>query len=34
MMLNGFPFHDGKSGAPILDQAAAYDVAYIDCIVV
>ena len=25
--LNGFPFHDGKSGAPILDQA----VAYLDC---
>jgi len=25
--LNGFPFHDGLSGAPILDQA----VAYIDC---
>jgi flavin reductase (DIM6/NTAB) family NADH-FMN oxidoreductase RutF len=25
--LNGFPFHDGVSGAPILDQA----VAYVDC---
>ena len=25
--LNGFPFHDGLSGAPILDQA----VAYVDC---
>jgi flavin reductase (DIM6/NTAB) family NADH-FMN oxidoreductase RutF len=25
--LNGFPFHDGASGAPILDQA----VAYLDC---
>ena len=25
--LNGFPFHDGPSGAPILDQA----VAYLDC---
>lgn len=25
--LNGFPFHDGISGAPILDQA----VAYLDC---
>ncbi|HEY7107562.1 MAG TPA: flavin reductase family protein [Acidimicrobiia bacterium] len=25
--LNGFPFHDGFSGAPILDQA----VAYVDC---
>lgn len=25
--LNGFPFHDGPSGAPVLDQA----VAYIDC---
>ncbi len=22
--LNGFPFHDGVSGAPILDQAVAY----------
>jgi len=22
--LNGFPFHDGASGAPILDQAVAY----------
>lgn len=27
MTLNGFPFHDGASGAPILDQA----VAYLDC---
>ena len=25
--LNGFPFHDAKTGAPILDQA----VAYLDC---
>lgn len=25
--LNGFPFHDGSTGAPILDQA----VAYLDC---
>src|SRR5437868_9739130 len=25
--LNGFPFHEGKTGAPILDQA----VAYIEC---
>ncbi len=25
--LNGFPFHDGFTGAPILDQA----VAYVDC---
>jgi len=25
--LNGFPFHDGASGAPILDQA----VAFVDC---
>ena len=25
--LNGFPFHDGQSGAPILDRA----VAYVDC---
>jgi flavin reductase (DIM6/NTAB) family NADH-FMN oxidoreductase RutF len=25
--LNGFPYHDGLSGAPILDQA----VAYVDC---
>lgn len=25
--LNGFPFHDGPSGAPILDQA----VAWVDC---
>ena len=22
--LNGFPFHEGKTGAPILDQAVAY----------
>ena len=28
--LNGFPYHDGKSGAPILDQA----VAFVDCEVV
>jgi len=27
MTLNGFPFHDGVTGAPILDQA----VAYLDC---
>ncbi len=27
--LNGFAFHDGKSGAPVLDQAAAY----VDCVV-
>lgn len=27
MTLNGFAFHDGQSGAPILDQAPAY----IDC---
>lgn len=27
--LNGFPFHDGRTGAPILDQA----VAYLDCTV-
>ncbi len=27
MTLNGFPFHDGQTGAPILDQAPAY----IDC---
>lgn len=27
--LNGFPFHDGRSGAPILDQA----VAFVDCAV-
>jgi flavin reductase (DIM6/NTAB) family NADH-FMN oxidoreductase RutF len=27
--MNGFPFHDGRSGAPILDQA----VAYVDCTV-
>jgi flavin reductase (DIM6/NTAB) family NADH-FMN oxidoreductase RutF len=27
--LNGFPYHDGVSGAPILDQA----VAYVDCAV-
>ena len=25
--LNGFPFHDGRSGAPVLDQA----VAFVDC---
>ena len=25
--LNGFPYHDGRTGAPILDQA----VAYLDC---
>ena len=25
--LNGFPYHDGVTGAPILDQA----VAYLDC---
>lgn len=24
MTLNGFPFHDGATGAPILDQAPAY----------
>jgi flavin reductase (DIM6/NTAB) family NADH-FMN oxidoreductase RutF len=24
MTLNGFPFHDGRTGAPMLDQAAAY----------
>jgi flavin reductase (DIM6/NTAB) family NADH-FMN oxidoreductase RutF len=24
MTLNGFPFHDGVSGAPILDQSPAY----------
>jgi flavin reductase (DIM6/NTAB) family NADH-FMN oxidoreductase RutF len=24
MTLNGFQFHDGKTGAPILDQAVAY----------
>ncbi len=27
--LNGFPFHDGKTGAPILDQA----VAWVECTV-
>lgn len=27
MTLNGFPFHDGVTGAPILDQAPAY----VDC---
>jgi flavin reductase (DIM6/NTAB) family NADH-FMN oxidoreductase RutF len=27
MTLNGFPFHDGPTGAPVLDQA----VAYVDC---
>jgi flavin reductase (DIM6/NTAB) family NADH-FMN oxidoreductase RutF len=25
--LNGFPFHDGRTGAPILDQALAF----VDC---
>jgi len=25
--LNGFPYHDGRTGAPVLDQA----VAYVDC---
>jgi len=25
--LNGFPFHDGRTGAPVLDQALAY----VDC---
>jgi flavin reductase (DIM6/NTAB) family NADH-FMN oxidoreductase RutF len=25
--LNGFPFHDGRTGAPVLDQA----VAFVDC---
>ena len=25
--MNGFPFHDGRTGAPVLDQA----VAYVDC---
>ncbi len=25
--LNGFPFHDGRTGTPVLDQA----VAYVDC---
>jgi len=29
MTLNGFPFHDGVTGAPILDQAPAY----LDCVV-
>lgn len=24
MTLNGFPFHNGRTGAPILDQAVAY----------
>jgi flavin reductase (DIM6/NTAB) family NADH-FMN oxidoreductase RutF len=24
MTMNGFPFHDGPTGAPVLDQAAAY----------
>jgi flavin reductase (DIM6/NTAB) family NADH-FMN oxidoreductase RutF len=24
MTLNGFPFHDGRTGAPILDQAVAF----------
>jgi flavin reductase (DIM6/NTAB) family NADH-FMN oxidoreductase RutF len=27
MTMNGFPFHDGRSGAPILDQAPGY----LDC---
>lgn len=27
MTLNGFPFHDGPTGAPVLDQAAAW----LDC---
>lgn len=27
MTLNGFPFHDGRSGAPVLDQSPAY----LDC---
>ncbi len=27
MTLNGFPFHDGATGSPILDQAPAY----VDC---
>src|SRR5918998_5239148 len=27
MTLNGFPFHDGATGAPILDQAPSY----VDC---
>ena len=27
MTLNGFPFHEGVTGAPILDQAPAY----LDC---
>ena len=27
MTLNGFPFHEGRSGAPILDQAPAF----LDC---
>jgi len=27
MTMNGFPFHDGRTGAPVLDQA----VAYLDC---
>jgi flavin reductase (DIM6/NTAB) family NADH-FMN oxidoreductase RutF len=27
MTLNGFPFHEGRTGAPILDQAPAY----LDC---
>lgn len=29
MTLNGFPFHDGVTGAPVLDQA----VAYVECAV-
>ncbi|MGH9282542.1 MAG: flavin reductase family protein [Acidimicrobiales bacterium] len=24
MTLNGFPFHDGRTGAPVLDQAVAF----------
>ncbi|HEV2767151.1 MAG TPA: flavin reductase family protein [Acidimicrobiales bacterium] len=27
MTLNGFPFHDGRSGAPVLDQAPGF----VDC---
>ncbi|MBW3548927.1 MAG: flavin reductase family protein, partial [Actinobacteria bacterium] len=27
MTLNGFPFHEGRSGAPVLDQAPAF----VDC---
>ncbi len=29
MTLNGFPFHDGRSGSPVLDQAPAF----LDCAV-